>query len=556
MSGHKPKGLHRVEVYGLGLVFGLVTALYLLAINPDVYFSFWPDQTTYLVYALAFSRGLGDTCIALASGLPTTIMHPPGFAFLLSLVIRIFGFHVPLMKLVLILIYLFGLLLYADSKGQSRDPYGFGPWAAVLTASAPFALAYSQLVLADLPYLGLSLAALWVYERGQPPRGNYFWLGGSALLAIAAFYLRAIGLAVIAALLLALLLDFKKNHHRSRRPIALLISGVLLAGLGSWFIYNTLRYHGGGWTLYFEEMSAKSVGFSSAPESIQPWKIIVSRLQNLHTYETILGQLLCPWMRDPATAWLPGILVSGLAAGGLISSLKKDRSCQESYFLFYSLVLLLWAHPEQRYLLPIYPQLFYYQLRGIAVIGDRLKPRLGHWLPPITALLVLGAHLYLDLSQVVSLAPAPVLQNRFRLRPQSSAPWLEKVGSLPSIPISAHFRMLPSNQQGADLIRLELWARDHLPRDSKIVANYVNDCYLISGLQNPFFYDQGSDPLEAMERGRVDYVIVAEAQPFISSWVMPAIIAQPDRFQKIAWVPGTRTVIYKFSRVKAGPDGH
>jgi len=86
-----------------------------------------------LVYAIAYSQGLGDRCLAVDPSIPYTIMHPPGFAYLLSLFIRGVGLHLAWMKFFLILIYLAGLVLYADMM-RKRDHPSLGLWAALLTA--------------------------------------------------------------------------------------------------------------------------------------------------------------------------------------------------------------------------------------------------------------------------------------------------------------------------------------------------------------------------------------------------------------------------------------
>ena len=195
--------------------------------------------------------------------------------------------------------------------------------------------------------------------------------------------------------------------------------------------------------------------------------MISSRIENLAAYVVLLAQMAFPWIDGASGGWWLGIMVILVIAVGFVSTWRKHRTCHELYFLFYWPVILLWSKPEQRYLIAIYPLLFYFLLRGLGVLGKRIHPRLARWLPGAFAVAALAMQLDLDLTQVIALRPQPPLQNRFRLRPLTTAPWLQAFVPRASIPVESHFRSLPSNQAGEDLILLELWARDHLPPPAK-----------------------------------------------------------------------------------------
>jgi hypothetical protein len=168
-------------------------------------------------------------------------------------------------------------------------------------------------------------------------------------------------------------------------------------------------------------------------------------------------------------------------------------------------------------------------------------------LSAVFGLFLLLSHLYIDLSRVVTLAPDPPFGNRFLARPSINPPWLQESPQLPAIEILPRFRMAPANQQGADIIRLELWARRNLPPNSVIAVSYFNDAFLISGLKNPLMFDDRLDPLQVFMEGKVDYVFLAEAYPFYSNWALKAMKAQPGRFTEVQRIPGTRTAVYKFN---------
>jgi hypothetical protein len=528
---------------GLIVIGAGIAGLYLAGISADVFFSFWPDQTSYLVFGLGISHGDGLCNVALDPCEPFNVMHPPGMALLIAAVIRVFGMHIPAIKLVLITMFLVGLVLYADLTRRRGDGR-LGPMAAALTAASPFALAFSQVIMADFPYVGLSLAALWALGRWEKA-GRMGWLIAGIGLATGCYYLRPIGLAVILALMAGVLLAARPGGPRqlSRRGQAAILL-VLLLGLSSWFIILTVRSGYSGWQLFLDEMTAKKIGHDYVSNTIQPGTALKIRGIGLVTYISVASQFLLPWSWAQAWSWLPGLAAAGLAAAGWVRCWRRHRSGLEAYPVFYGLVLLLWAHPEERYLFSLFPLLMFYMLKGIEGLAARVGPRLARALPMGTGLAVLAAMLSLDLAVVMDLAPgAP---SRFRLRPQTARPWLEPKAPLQGLSISPHFRMLPSNAAGLDMIRLLLWARDHLPPASRIFVNFPNDGYLISGLRNPVFFENQPDPLAEFIRGQVDYVMIGEAFPGYSNWAMKAITREPGSFEEIIRIPGTRTVLYRF----------
>ncbi len=237
-AGAKPRA-RTLGAVGLLLIFGGIAGLYLVGINADLFFSFWPDQTEYLIYALAYSRGLGYFYLSADPAIPMTIVHPPGFPFFLSLAICGFGLHIPLMKFLLIVIFLAGIALYADLI-RRRERTRLGWWAGILALTVPFSLAYSQLLLSEFPFFGLSAAVLWAGQRAQSGGNKFGWWLVSAVVAVVAFYFRVVGIALLGSLVAALLLSSSPSSPSplGRRP-AMFLVGLLLAGLFSWFVYDT-----------------------------------------------------------------------------------------------------------------------------------------------------------------------------------------------------------------------------------------------------------------------------------------------------------------------------
>jgi hypothetical protein len=155
-------------------------------------------------------------------GLWPASRFPPGLPWLLVPVQAIWGLALMPQKLVVLAAFgvaaVFGARLAVSQWGSVR-----GGVAAVLGLGLASVLEYSHYVMSEIPYLALSLAALWCADgRGGTSRkgetASALWAGG---LAACAFWVRSMGLAVVVAVPLAFLI-------RGRRGPALIALGASL----------------------------------------------------------------------------------------------------------------------------------------------------------------------------------------------------------------------------------------------------------------------------------------------------------------------------------------
>ena len=203
--------LHRRPIVWEGLALAVLVAAQALLFGRLVGTDTDYDEGVYLtsVDALEHGQRLGEDVFA---------PQPPGWYLLLRLVSiagadSVRGFHVGMV----VVAVLTCLAAYALGRALAGPLAGLGA-AALLTVAPPFPL-FAHRVLADLPPLGLALAAFW--------------------LAVGARVRRSVGLAAAAGAVLALAATVKPNAVLAVPPFLLLLlwerSGrarALLAALG------------------------------------------------------------------------------------------------------------------------------------------------------------------------------------------------------------------------------------------------------------------------------------------------------------------------------------
>ncbi len=504
-------------------LFTLLVIMYGVQVNSHVIFAFGGDVTSYLVTAEALSEGEGYINKSFIPPEPQTRL-PFFFPLILSFIIRGFGFHIPLMKWTMILIYLSGLLCYCDLTLQRGRPL-FGIFAVVVAASHPFALGYSQRLLSELVYIGFSLAALWAFESAAERRRHYLpFLTASALLALLSFYTRSAGVALAAAFVLVLLANSScRNFVKQRRVVALALVLAVAAGVSAWWIY-CYAIGGAKGLYYFFELLGLPDGSPSFLDSAIGFKEALSRTsKNFVFYVGNIGKLLVPWISAHTLLMVIGSLVLALAIVGFSIQTRLYRSAHELYAVFYFIVILAWNFPEPRFMMPINVLLVFFALEGVSYIFSRFRPFYVQITLGSIATIFLATNLWLEMSKQM----------------HSHNP--------PAVGINEHFRMVPLNRASWNMLRLESWIKKNMPPDGKYLIHYGNDFYLITGKGTVnFMRVKMKDTLEVLVKHRVDFVATTETFPVYDKWVKKGIKKAPQLFVPVHNVPGTNTTLYRF----------
>ncbi len=481
------------------------------------------DNSTYLVLAQSLATGQGYRMISDPRA-PQMGLYPPGYSLLLAGVTLATSTTANLLEAILpskilsVFLYLATVaLVYLLLLPRSRL---LAALTALATAVNPALLHFATEVGTELPYLLLSLACLWAYDR-YVHRESWRQLGLTALLIVLAFYVRSIALAIAVALALHLVL----RRRLGQAAVLLLVVGVLVL---PWFVRGaslpdtgtSVGLGRGYFDLYFT-----SDPYGTAPASLSDWTTRL--LQNVSSY------VLDIWPNTvfPHASRLVSLLGTGgtilvslitvLIAYGYVLELKR-RSATEWYagLFFLSCVTYMWA--QSRLIVPIIPFAIYYLFVAAQHLLERLVFRPAAARPASDSTKATPRErttgLVLGLGCAVLVASALVVEVR-RVQTNVWYGWHQ--------PLQVYYS--PDPEWDHYLQAME-WIKANGEASSIVMCRKADLMYIVTGLQAleyPYSYEP-ADLKSAIADNKVDYLIedafswtgttTLYLQPALSAW--------------------------------------
>ena len=355
----------RWALAALGVILVLCTAAWSQRLDPYLILD---DESFYVILGkdLAETGGYRDLH---TPGEPRHQHYPPGYPLIIAAVFRAWGGASPRQIVIPLKLLNFAFLLgsvglfYALQRGRERPLVVYG--SLFLFAFHPVTLGVTGAVYSEPAYLFFSLLGILALERlvmaGTAPRGPAGMLRPVLAGAATAWpvYLRMNGIALGVAGVGTLLL-------RRRWRQALLLGGIWLAMMAPLFLASR-GVPGAG---YVSEWFLKD--WDRGDASPLTAAALVARLaENVSTYPLFLpdvvfmvgryGRVLLP---------LAVPLVGGCLLAGLVGRLREENPLQEVYVVIFLLILLPWPARNLRYLLPVFPFLHLYIVRGVATVAQ------------------------------------------------------------------------------------------------------------------------------------------------------------------------------------------
>ena len=376
---------------------GALVSLALALAVFELYMFTGGDNAAYYALAQALATGRGYVDL-ITPGAPPATQYPPGFPLLLVPVMWIFGgAYVPLK----IVSFLAGAGALAGLWALARREDSLSAWGAPaavwLLGLYPVFRIYTHWVLSDMAYVAMSLAALAVFARAarEAPASRHEgagkgrkkkekkaeseerrrgtddpwgpWLVG-ALLALAAFYIRTAGVALLAAPFLWAL--WRRSWRRAG-----IMGAIALVGAAPWFAWVQQRPIAERGS-YLRQLTSEN-RLDPTSRSVAVGEIVERGIENTGRYASRdLPQMVWPLVVPPAEgAWKPaplpvrvfgGLFLGALIAYGVALALRKRGLAVWDLYAALSLgVILVWAWTGDRFFLTVVPFLWIYFLIGL-----------------------------------------------------------------------------------------------------------------------------------------------------------------------------------------------
>jgi hypothetical protein len=465
------------------------------------------DSAVYITMGKSIISGDGSRYMGYGG-----IKYPPGFPFMLGLIIGPFGYNFLLMRMLIVASAVGSLwLAYLIVRNRSNRWVATGVMCS--TAFSFPVLFECVRILSDLPYTFISLLALYWVERyakdseGWRGKIGYITIG----LIVAAYLTRIVGLTLFVGAIAYLTLG-GVNLPRSRANLkkAIAIGIVLITIPPLWMAQNHLR----GPKLppelrealsYERELVVQTAADPNAP--LINWNGLVERIaDNEKYYEQLLSNIVLGTSTEPGTR---SRIITLILLAGYLYCLIRHRSVLEYYTFFYMLTYILWTSKEgERFLVPIIPILFYYLfqlltliVRGITRIGPLLARR--KIIEAVAVVILTGVFIQWNWRSDVNII------KRERMHPYHTG-------------------------YTAGILDVARWLKANTPPDTLVVSDLSSYVYLFSD-RKTYHFTWVADPDEvfgSIRRIGADYVISTPSGRS-NKYLKPALEAYAVNFEAV-----------------------
>lgn len=393
---------------------GLALSLTIYLLRLDRVVGLFVDDAWYALLAKSLATGQGYQLIN--SPTPGILpLYPPGFPFLLSLLYRLspdFPGNIWLLKMLSIAAMMgLGVAAYFYFNRHRATPRNVAAGLAVVAILCPLlvSMATSSLM-SECVFTLLVMGQLLATERfARASRPAWAMLVLAAFLAALAFLTRSVAVGLIAGVFLYLL---KEKMVRA----ALIFAALVALFAGPWTIYS--RTHApttdqqleqGGYILqpYQTQLWQRVAGVRSAG-TITMADLPARAGKNINQIAgqdtlRILATPVFQWLRGPAEQDGGGLVVSYLlfllVLLGFILAVREKLTAAEIAIPLMLGVIVLWPWETIRFVLPLAPFFFYYFVRGVGGLLQRLRPSAEN---PLTGKLIAGTMVLLLAASLMS----------------------------------------------------------------------------------------------------------------------------------------------------------
>ena len=395
------------------------------------------DDGIYLVTAQALATGHGYRITSLPAEIAQT-KYPFVFPALLAAVWKIhprFPENVLALKLVPFACALvWAALTYRLLRGHARNRRAPAVLIGLVSLS-PWVFFLSTTLLSETLFAAGWTGALLILERAERGEGGAGTAAGAALLAGAVFLTRTAGIAVMAGGVLVLW-----RQRRWKQVLVFVLVGATVAA--PWLWWQAAQSPPAGHDAYYSRANYRDWNLVFGFTPAQKARILLTNLVSIWIAPAVLAGV-------PATGWgvCMALLGGAVVAAGFARRLSRGARAMEVSTILYAGIVVLWAWPPTRLLVPVLPLMLFYGYEGMVALGRSVE------LPPGAARAALASVVLMFAAQ---------------------GAWALRHPGAPGLPIAA--------QDGwPETARMLAWAKAHTPQDAILAGNLDPAYYLFTG---------------------------------------------------------------------------
>ncbi len=505
----------------LAIIFALVTLLNILALNNHI--GIFGDDASYVLVAKSVVQGEGYSSIYYI-GAPPHLLYPFVFPLLLAPVIAIFGYNFLVMKLLVVFLSLISFclcyLLVNEIYG-SKTASGI----AFLVSLNPLIFVFSHSIMAEMPYMLFSLAAIYFFMLSESAldkkRSIKALFTISIIFLLLTYFTRPTGITLFAAFITYIIAEkmlIKKDNIKAKY-LAIITFFAFLIPVALWTLRTALLSQKSERVSFF---FLKDV-FNPALGTVGFSDLVLRAFDNAYYYLgfAVKNDLAKASLNIPPSSLylvVAGVtLVWMVIAFGFFRSASNKRSVIDYYLFFYLGLIMIWPFATLRFIVPILPFLFLYFIIGVrsALEAARITKKKSESLLKSIVIAILTI-------SVAGCAFGIYLEHKADYYPKS---WQEynEVSEYAS----------------------------SFPEDARFAVRKCSPFYLWSGrqcLEYPYFSDQ-SMLFEFLRDNKIGYVVIDSFSwtKTTELFLKPIVENNPDRFEKVFSSGNTSIYLFKNS---------
>ena len=523
--------------YWMFIIAGLTFVIYFNCTNHFLYFQ-GGDNADYLSLARSIAHGDGYTSINTYPHVPH-IKYPFLFPLMLSSIIMVFGENILLMK-AMIVTYAAITAFITALLFRSRDNEFVVFSTVLLVSTIPFTLTYSQRLLSEIPFTTFVYLTLYFAEKSL--NGKFFKAAPviiSAIFLVCSYFIRSIGITLAVALIIAALLNPPiRKRIKTNGLIAFIWAFIFFVAAGSWYLRNYLvtEDHSNS---YFEEFFVKIPNSSISP-MINVSDVSERIYVNCHYYLKQLGMILWPFSSNMnmESMFTLGAIIAILTVAGFIAVVRNHRGPTEIFFLAYVSLILVWGHFENRFLIPLFPIIVCYIIKGIEEIislaGHFCKfseKKYGKFLSRAILCFIISTIFISNMTANIVFVEKAI-----------------QIRNVRGFEINPYFHVVAMNERMARMLNLCVFLRHNAEQNGVILCRKPRLVSLVSGrpaIGGPFDPDPDKF-VEHMKKNKISYLIVDEVHEESHEYFIPPIKYHPNCFRLVYRIPETYSMVYQF----------
>ncbi len=518
----------------------VLASLHMTAVSAELGGHLGGDNAVYFLLSRSIAEGKGYVDLFLA-GEPPHTKYPFMFPLFLAPPNLVFDNPLPAMHAMIILANVAAAVILAALAAKVAGKKAAGLVFGLIFGTVPLVYIQSGHLLSEPLYLLFCALTLYLLHDWKDENISAKRTVAMALLAMAAYFTRTAGVALLAAVAFALWSRGSMTRiGKIRIKSWMVVAAVFIALAFAWALRNKIV--SGESAVYAGQFFAKDP-YRLEMGTIGPMDLAERVLNNLKYHVPLLGMhsfcvtwiLPLPNKVANVLGWALGLM----AMAGLIREIYRGERAMSCFYIVSLLILLVWPYQEDRFLYPLVALTCFY-LYG--AIEWAMKRAAGEKIGACALYAVIAIAAAAQVFSVSGLTLDKFADGREPKKPvyvTGFGSWKKPIINWAKYDVSyrdARFAMTSRIKLQTNFLIINAAARNTIPPDAVVMSRIPMITYMYSGRKSVFIPPDHRPEIQwkNIQDNKVDYLItgfnIEALRPMLEKW--------PERFKPVLQIQG------------------